>query len=64
MVGKNKMMEIRMPAYNCKKHGNIGNHIVSFDIARERKKDKRDYCLYCFEDMVDKYCYKAIEDKT
>jgi len=50
----------RRQVYVCEKHGEIGNHMVLFNLPnREIKK----YCLYCYQDMVAKYCFEAKEQE-
>ena len=46
--------------YKCEKHGDIGNNTINFNLP---KREPKKYCLYCYQDMVAKYCWEAQEQE-
>lgn len=54
---------LQQPNYRCQKHGEIGNTTIRVILTEWSKystfnKDK-DFCLFCFYDMLEEHCYEA-----
>jgi hypothetical protein len=54
---------MKLPKFICKKHGNTVDRLILFNMPRERREKERYYCGFCYEDMIEKYCYKVSEEK-
>jgi len=51
------------PPRMCRKHGSIGDKYVRFnyrDILVPNPGESIDYCGFCFHEMLEKFCEKAI----